>query len=132
MLFVVHLYQDREQRDLQQASAAGHGMCLSGADNSALQQIPFRIVENGAREGRDSYYTYPTNQPHLKSDFTAIFLALILKVAPPCTFGGHVLDRMLEACSQHCVWWRTEEKDRGMLRVVWCIDKVVYRKLTVV
>lgn len=98
MLFVVHLYQDREQRDLQQASAAGHGTCLSGAANGALQQIAFRIVENGAREGRDSYYTDPTNQPHLKSDFTAIFLALILKVAPPCTMGGHVLDRMFEAC----------------------------------
>ncbi len=47
MLFVVHLYQDREQRDLQQASAAGHGTCLSGADNSALQQIPYRMLRTG-------------------------------------------------------------------------------------
>ena len=83
---ISHLYQDREQRDLQQASAAGHSTCLSGADKERtaanFPNFPQRLPENGARDGRDSYNTDPTNQPHLKSDFTSIFLALILKVAP--------------------------------------------------
>ena len=85
MLFVVQLYQDRGQRDLQQASAAGHSTCLSGAARVHSSKFLSELLRTGHVRVGTVTVQIPQINHIFNSDFTPIFLALILKVAPPCT-----------------------------------------------